>query len=134
MLLIEGIDRYIVIDTRHYPGRGIEEPPKDKVLRGSRDGFAEALAPNSALIRRRIRDNRLIFEKLTLGESTKTDLLVCYMDGMADKAYVDNLKRQISAVRTPSVQMLSYKIRIVLFTGRPYSRTVSLSVFSDSFQ
>lgn len=86
VLLIEGIDRYIVIDTRHYPGRGIEEPPKDKVLRGSRDGFAEALAPNSALIRRRIRDNRLIFEKLTLGECTKTDLLVCYMDGMADKA------------------------------------------------
>ena len=65
----------------------------------------EALAPNSALIRRRIRDNRLIFEKLTLGECTKTDLLVCYMDGMADKAYVDNLKRQISAVRTPGLNL-----------------------------
>lgn len=105
VLLIEGIDRYIVIDTRHYPGRGIEEPPKDKVLRGSRDGFAEALAPNSALIRRRIRDNRLIFEKLTLGECTKTDLLVCYMDGLADKSYVEDLKQRISSVRTPGLNL-----------------------------
>ena len=46
----------IIVDTRSYPVRGIEEPGNDKVLRGPRDGFCETLIFNTALIRRRIRD------------------------------------------------------------------------------
>ena len=38
-LLIDGYDKCITIDCRTYPARGVEEPEKDKVLRGSRDGF-----------------------------------------------------------------------------------------------
>ena len=33
---------------------GVNEPPDGKVLRGSHDGFIEALVPNMALLRRRI--------------------------------------------------------------------------------
>ena len=70
VLVVEGFADYVIIDTRKYPARGIEEPAKDKVLRGSREGFVEALLTNSALIRRRIRDPRLIFKHLTVGQST----------------------------------------------------------------
>ncbi len=54
-LFIDGYDRCITIDCRTYPSRGVSEPEKDKVLRGSRDGFVETLIFNTALIRRRIR-------------------------------------------------------------------------------
>ena len=33
-LLIDGYDKCITIDCRTYPARGVEEPEKDKVLRG----------------------------------------------------------------------------------------------------
>ena len=105
LLLVEDCAELIVIDTRKYPGRAIEEPQKDKVLRGSRDGFAEALIPNSALIRRRIRDDRLIYEKMTVGSVTATDLLICYMDGLADKSYVQKIKDKISSVRTSGLNL-----------------------------
>ena len=36
-LFIDGYDEAIVIDCREYPARGVEEPDKDKSLRGSRD-------------------------------------------------------------------------------------------------
>lgn len=35
-LFIDGYDRCILLDSRTYPARGVEEPDKDKTLRGSR--------------------------------------------------------------------------------------------------
>ena len=80
-LLIDGYDTCLVIDCRTYPARGVSEPDKDKVLRGSRDGFVETLIFNTALIRRRIRDPKLAMEILTAGESSHTDIAICYMNG-----------------------------------------------------
>ena len=77
-LLIDGYDTCLVIDCRTYPARGVSEPDKDKVLRGSRDGFVETLIFNTALIRRRIRDPKLAMEILTAGESSHTDIAICY--------------------------------------------------------
>ena len=66
VLLIEGINGALIADTRTYPARSIEEPQKDKSLRGSRDGFVETLVMNTAMIRRRIRDSRLRMEYMLL--------------------------------------------------------------------
>ena len=42
-LFIDGYDACLTIDCRTYPARGVSEPEKDKVMRGSRDGFVETL-------------------------------------------------------------------------------------------
>ena len=55
ILIIDGYAQALAIDFRTYPARSIEEPSKEKVLRGSKDGFVETIVFNSALIRRRIR-------------------------------------------------------------------------------
>ena len=59
LLIVEDLNQAIAIDARTYPNRSLSEPEDDKVLRGSRDGFVETLVFNTALIRRRIRDNEL---------------------------------------------------------------------------
>ena len=68
VLLVEGYDKAILIDSRTYPARGVEEPEKDKVLRGSKDGFVETVVFNTALIRRRIRSTELRMEMLNTGK------------------------------------------------------------------
>ena len=73
-MMIEGYEGILALDLREYPGRSVEEPEKDKVLRGSRDGFIEALIPNMALIRRRIRDKNLMFKFARVGRSSRTDI------------------------------------------------------------
>ncbi len=60
-----------MIDLRTYPVRGPQEPETEKVLRGSRDGFVETIVFNTALIRRRIRDPRLTFEMMSIGNVSK---------------------------------------------------------------
>ena len=70
-LFIDGYEAAIAIDCRTYPSRSIEEPDKDKSLRGSRDGFVETIVFNTALMRRRIRDPHLIMEMYEAGTSTR---------------------------------------------------------------
>ncbi len=85
----------LIVDIRIYPSRSIDEPSNDKVLRGARDGFIEALKPNICMIRRRIRDTNLRAERITVGKNSKTDVALCYISGVADEAYVKKLKDKL---------------------------------------
>ena len=92
-LFIDGYDACLTIDCRTYPARGVSEPEKDKVMRGSRDGFVETLVFNTALIRRRIRDPKLSIEIMTAGESSHTDIAICYMENRVDQKLLSTIKR-----------------------------------------
>lgn len=104
-VLIDGYDKCLMLDCRTYPARGVEEPEKDKVLRGSRDGFVETLIFNTALIRRRIRDPKLIMEILTAGNSSHTDIAVCYMDGRIDEELLNKIRNRIQNLRVDALTM-----------------------------
>jgi stage V sporulation protein AF len=83
----------------------VEEPDKDKVLRGSRDGFIESLIPNIALIRRRIRDVNLIFSLENVGQSSKTDIAVCYMKDRVDDAVLKKVQTSLKNMKVDSLTM-----------------------------
>lgn len=106
LLIAEGFgDGAIIIDTRSYPARVTAEPENDKVMRGSRDGFVETLIFNTAMIRRRIRDTSLRVRYLCVGESSKTDVSVVYIEGKADKKQVSEIIKRISEIKTDSLVM-----------------------------
>ena len=96
-------DSAILLDLRTYPARQTSEPESDRVMQGARDGFVETLVVNTALIRRRIRDPRLTMEHFSLGGSSETDVVVCYVNGVADEEIVEEVKRKISSVRPRSL-------------------------------
>ena len=98
-------DEVIIIDARTYPARETGEPDGDKVMRGARDGFVETLIFNTALIRRRIRNPALTMSYVTVGESSKSDIIICYMKDRADLEYVDKLKKQLKSIKTDSLTL-----------------------------
>lgn len=98
-------DEAVLVDARSYPARETSEPEGDKVMRGARDGFVETLIFNTALIRRRIRDPRLTMSYLSVGASSRTDVVVCYMDGKADPTYVKQIKDKLAAIQTDDLAM-----------------------------
>ena len=93
----------ILIDARTYPARQTAEPDTDRVMQGAHDGFVETLIMNCALIRRRIRDPRLTFSHFDIGGSSKTDVAVCYMEGIADKREVENISKKLRSIRPRSL-------------------------------
>lgn len=88
-------DVAILIDARTYPARGTSEPDSDRVMQGSHDGFVETLVINTALIRRRIRDERLTMEHFNMGGASKTDVVLCYMSGVAEEDSLQNIRKRL---------------------------------------
>ena len=106
IMLAEGFGSWaIVIDSRSYPARDTAEPGDDKVMRGARDGFVETLIFNTALIRRRIRDTSLVMNYMSIGKSSQTDVVICYLKDKADAEYVEQLKDKLSSIKTESLTM-----------------------------
>ena len=105
LLLVEGLSGAALCDAKNYPGRGVEEPPDGKVLRGSHDGFVEAVVPNMALLRRRIRDPHLTMEGLKVGRRSRTDAVLCYLDDKADPGLLAELRTKLNAIDANSLVM-----------------------------
>ena len=93
----------IIIDSRTYPSREPAEPESDRVMRGAKDGFVEALIFNTVLIRRRIRDPQLTMSYMTIGDRSQTDVVICYIKDKADEKYVQKIKEKFAAIKTNSI-------------------------------
>lgn len=109
-LVVDGVDEVILIDARTYPVRGPQEPDIERVVRGSRDGFVETLVFNTALTRRRIRDRTLRMEYMQVGRRSKTDVVVSYIEDIADPEMVQKVKDSISKIDTDGLPMAEKSI------------------------
>lgn len=116
-LVIDGKDEIITIDARQYPGRSPDEPDLEKVVRGSRDGFTETLIFNTALIRRRLRDRRLRMEILQVGKRSKTDIVVSYIEDIANPDLVSSVKEKLSNIKIDGVPMAEKSVEELITPG-----------------
>jgi stage V sporulation protein AF len=83
----------------------VDEPLDGKVLRGSHDGFIEAVVPNMALLRRRIRDPQLTMEGHKLGTRSHTDAVLCYLEDRVDRALLAELREKLMSIDVRSLSM-----------------------------
>ena len=104
-LLLEGMERAMLFDAKAYPTRGVEEPSDGKVLRGSHDGFTEVVKKNSALIRRLIRDPRLVMENHRVGERSQADVVLCYLDDKVDREALGEIRERLNKIDVYSISM-----------------------------
>ncbi|MGX1900862.1 spore germination protein [Thermolongibacillus altinsuensis] len=105
LLFIEGETTAFAVDVRSYPGRQPEEPDTEKVVRGARDGYVENIIVNTALTRRRIRDERLRFEMLQIGERSKTDVCIAYIQDVANPGLVELIKKELQEIEIDGLTM-----------------------------
>jgi stage V sporulation protein AF len=83
--LLEDESYALLLDTRSYPQRAVDEPTGESIVRGSHDGFVENIITNVALMRRRIRDVRCRNEILEISKDTPTLVDIMYIDGIVDE-------------------------------------------------
>ena len=105
LFLMEGLVGAALIDAKEYPARSVGEPADGKVLRGSHDGFVEAMVPNMALLRRRIRDPHLTMEAMKVGERSKNDLVLCYLEDRVDRTVLNDLRSKLQKITAQSLSM-----------------------------
>ena len=122
LMLGETFGRFaIIIDSRTYPARSVAEPETDRVMMGSRDGFVETLVFNTAMVRRRIRDPNLTMHYTSVGERSRTDVVLCYITGIADDKYVQQLSQKLDSIKTDALTMGHESLAELLIRQRWYN-------------
>lgn len=91
IIAVDGSKRMLAIGAQGFSFRSVSEPESEVVQRGSREGFTEPLRINMTLIRRRMKNPDLVFETVTVGKESKTQLMLCYLQ----KSVAQNLLETI---------------------------------------
>ncbi|ARU63364.1 spore germination protein [Tumebacillus avium] len=115
VFLIDGEAKAISIDARTYPARGPAEPDLERVVRGSRDGFVETMIFNTALTRRRVRDPGLRMEYVQVGKRSKTDIVVSYIEDIANPDLVKLIKNKLQEITIDGLPMAEKTIEELMF-------------------
>lgn len=103
LLLIDGVEQMITLETTSLEKRGVEEPETEVVIRGPRDCFTETIETNISLIRRKVRDPQLIVQKGELGRRSKRKFALLYMRGITSPELVDEARYRISCIDIDNV-------------------------------
>jgi len=95
VLFIDGEAKALVLSSRGWKTRGIDEPESETVIRGPRDGFSETLMFNLALVRRRIRDPKLKVQFISVGRRSKTSLAIMYIEDIVNRKILREVDRRL---------------------------------------
>ncbi|MDQ1909479.1 spore germination protein [Paenibacillus sp. GD4] len=121
-LFFEGKTEALLVDAKNFPVRSTEEPDLERVVRGSRDGFVETLLTNVTLVRRRIRDPRLKLEMTKVGERTKTNVCIAYIQDVCDMELVKAVRKKIDDIKVDGIPLAEKQLEeaIVGKSWNPY--------------
>ena len=96
-------EKAIAIEARATVDRGIGEVNNEASITGSKDAFNENFNTNIGLIRRRIRDCNLYVDGMFVGKSSKTKIGILYMNNIAIKKNVDNIKNKLKKINVDGI-------------------------------
>lgn len=113
VVFAEGSKEAVILDTKQWALRSIEEPDSEKSLIGPREGFTESLMQNLSQVVRRIRSNELKTKTLKLGRRTKTSVCVCYIDGLVDKTILQELMERLNRIDIDGILDSNYITELI---------------------
>ncbi|MED3624134.1 spore germination protein [Neobacillus thermocopriae] len=108
VLLVDGVSKAIIFDSKGGDRRTVSEPTTESVVRGPREGFTEVIRTNTALVRHKIRSNRLKILAREIGEETKTQIAILYVEGLAAPELVKEVLSRLDRIKTDSILESGY--------------------------
>ncbi|TYQ12678.1 UNVERIFIED_CONTAM: spore germination protein KA [Acetivibrio alkalicellulosi] len=119
VFLIEGNNKFYSVFTSRLKSRSVEEPGSQSVVRGPREGFTEDMGNNVLLISKRVNNNSLRMINLTVGKISKTKVALMYIDGIAKKDIVNEIRSRIKRIQIDAIQDTNYIEELI--KDDPYS-------------
>ncbi len=95
--------RAMIISAKGYIKRSNTEPEGEGVAIGSHEGFVEPLIHNLAMLRRRLKTEKLKFEEYSFGSAIKTSACICYIEGIASKRVINELYRRLEKIKNEDI-------------------------------
>ncbi|MDF2667756.1 MAG: GerA spore germination protein [Paenibacillus sp.] len=105
---VEGMEEAFMFDTRNIDKRAIDQPQTEQVIRGPREGFIEVLCTNIALMRYRLQTPDFIVKTIKLGKLTRSDVAICYINGIVNPSLVEEVNRRLSIIEIDGIMDSGY--------------------------
>lgn len=102
-LLIDSSEEALLLETRNYPHRSVEQPTTESVIGGPHEGFNEHFRTNISLIRRYVQSTELITQKMRVGTRIPTQIAVLYLNGVASEKCVQEVRRRLMCIQAAKV-------------------------------
>ncbi|MFC4808068.1 spore germination protein [Paenibacillus sp. GCM10023250] len=102
-VLVDGEAAACLAGVKQVAGRGIEESTSEPSLRGPKESFTENLRQNTVLLRMKIASPNLKTEALSVGNLTKTDVVLAYLDGIADPDLLDEVRTRVARIQIDGI-------------------------------
>lgn len=106
-VLIINEDIY-ALETKGELIRSISLPDTQPAIQGPKDSFTESIQINLGLIKRRIKSSKLLNIDFFIGRKTNTKVSLIYMDDVANKEIVLDIKERLEKIDTDGILDASY--------------------------
>ncbi|ATW26510.1 spore germination protein [Candidatus Formimonas warabiya] len=113
LIILNEVKRILAVSLLNSAKRPVEEAPTEKVIKGPREGFNETLNDNISMIRRSIKDPHLRLEKKTVGERTKTEIAVIYLDDVANPDIVQEVHKRLEQIEIDGIVESGYIAELI---------------------
>ncbi|RQD76572.1 MAG: spore germination protein, partial [Candidatus Syntrophonatronum acetioxidans] len=90
----------------------------EKLTRGSRDGFVETLVFNVALIRRRLRDPGFRAEIIQIGQRSKTDVALIYINDIVNREVLERVRSRLENIKIDGLPMAEKSVEEFITEGK----------------
>ena len=97
-LFVEGVDEGFAIDVRKWGTRSIDKPENEQSIYGPQEAFGEMIRTNSALVRKIIKNEKLICKGVQVGKVSKTRGVLMYISDIANDELVSEVERRINGI------------------------------------
>lgn len=108
VLLIDGSNQALVINTKGWEHRSVSEPKTQTVIRGPHEGFTEDIQTNITLVRRRIKNENVWMESRKVGRITKTDVALMYVNGLVQKNVLREIRQRLDQIDIDGILESNY--------------------------
>lgn len=107
-IIMDRMTTALTLDVKGWMMRNVEEPSSESVIRGPREGFNENIRTNTSLLRRKIKSAKLKFESLKIGDTSNTELVIAYLDGIAKDSLVQEVRQRLKGIEIDCVLESGY--------------------------
>lgn len=97
-LVLDELKTAFLFETKGFDRRGVSTPQDETVVKGSKDAFNETIRANTATLRRKIGSPHLKMASLTLGNESKTTVVLTYLDHVANPALVKKVQQRLESI------------------------------------
>lgn len=97
-LFVEGVEKGFAIDVREWGNRGIQKPENEQSIYGPQEAFGEMLRNNSALVRKIIKNEKLICKGINVGNISKTRGVLMYISDITNSELVGEIERRLNGI------------------------------------